>query len=187
MKKLLLTIIAVISLAGCSGTIHTSSQMGTYQTQNYTKVDSSVILGEFSYEPAQQGRLKESQLENTAAGSVYLDKSVAEIVKQITAKELQLTGINIGTGHLKLLGNVKQFKMDDFGLNVDFIYKVNYKLLKNNSVLWNKDYSPKVVTVSKFEADPRTMIIQQIYRMVGAGYDQFINDPGVKQLLEANK
>ncbi|MDY5848666.1 integron protein cassette protein [Actinobacillus porcinus] len=187
MKKVLLIAITVVGLVGCSGTLNISNQLHSYQSQNYTKVDSSILLGDFTYEPAQQGRLKESQLENTAVGTIYLDRSVAEIVKQITAKELQLTGINIGTGNLKLLGNVKQFKMDDLGYSVDFIYTINYKLIKNNSVLWDRDYSPKRVTVSKFESHPQMMITNQIYRMIGAGYDKFINDTGVKQLLETNK
>ena len=109
------------------------------------------------------------------------------MVKNFTAKELSITGIKVGTGKLTLLGNVKQLKIDDLGYSVDFSYIINYKILKNGSIVWNKDYSPNSVTVSKFDGNPRQIITTQTYRLIASGYEKFINDNGVKALLETNK
>lgn len=189
MKKLIaiLSFTALLTLTGCSATIDMSSDENNYRSQNYTKVDSSVLLGEFTYEPARLGKLKESQPENTAVGTFYFDRTIADMVKHFTAKELELTGIKIGTGPLTLLGNVKQLKIDDLGYSVDFSYTINYKILKNGLTVWDKDYSPTKTTVSKFDSNPRNTITTQVYRMIAGGYDKFINDSGVKKLFEANK
>jgi len=85
------------------------------------------------------------------------------------------------------LGNVKKLKIDDLGYSVDFSYTINYKLLKNGEIVWDKDYSPTIVTVSKFESSPREMITSQTYRLIASGYEKFINDNGVKTLLENNR
>ncbi|OOF67018.1 integron protein cassette protein [Rodentibacter sp. Ppn85] len=189
MKKfisiLLLTVVLI--LTGCSATVNRTSSENSYQSQNYTKINSSILLGEFTYEPAKIGKVRESQPENTAVDTIYFDRSIAEIVKHFTAKELMLTDVKIGTGHLTLLGNVKELKIDDLGYSVDFSYTINYKILKNGSTAWDRDYSPTKVTVSKFDSNPMNTITNQVYRMIAAGYEKFINDNGVKTLLETNK
>lgn len=189
MKKLIsiFSLTSVLFITGCSSTITTTQTENSYKSQNYTKVDSTVVLGEFTYEPAKLGKVKESQPENTAMGSIYFDQSISEMVKNFTAKELSITGIKVGTGKLTLLGNVKQLKIDDLGYSVDFSYIINYKILKNGSIVWNKDYSPNSVTVSKFDGNPRQIITTQTYRLIASGYEKFINDNGVKALLETNK
>ena len=136
---------------------------------------------------AKLGKVRESQPENTAMGTIYFDQSIGEMVKHFTAKELSMTGIKVGIGKLTILGNVKKLKIDDLGYSVDFSYTINYKLLKNGEIVWDKDYSPTIVTVSKFESSPREMITSQTYRLIASGYEKFINDNGVKTLLENNR
>lgn len=189
MKKLIsiLSLATILLITGCSSTVNTMSMEGYYRSQNFTQITSSVQLGEFTYAPAKTGKVKESQPENTAIVSIYFDRSVAEMVKHFTAQELELTGIKVGSGNLTLLGNVKQLKIDDLGYSIDYSYTINYKILKNGLTVWDKDYSPAKVTVSKFDSNPDRTRITQIYRMIAAGYEQFISDNGVKALFEANK
>lgn len=189
MKKFIsiLSLSIILFITGCSATVNTTQREDVYKSQNYTKIDSSIILGEFSYEPAKLGKVRESQPENTAMGTIYFNQSIGEMVKHFTAKELSMTGIKVGIGKLTILGNVKKLKIDDLGYSVDFSYTINYKLLKNGEIVWDKDYSPTIVTVSKFESSPREMITSQTYRLIASGYEKFINDNGVKTLLENNR
>lgn len=184
MKKIIAIFLASMSLVGC--TLDTYFNEHSYQSQNYININSSTMLGAFTYEPAKYGRVKENQIENTALGSIYLDRNLNEIVKQITATELKLTGIQVGTGKLKLFGNIKQFKIDDLGYSADSHYIINYKIMKNNDVVWDKDYVPGTFTVSKFTLTEQK-IKEYIFRVIGAGYEKFINDNGVKRIFEENK
>lgn len=185
MKKKLSVILMALALTGCSATLPTTYS-GTYQPRNYTILEGSVLLGNFTYLPAKQGRLRDSQVENTAIGTIYLDKSVAELAKEITAAELKHSGLTVGKGDVTILGDVKELKLDDLGYSVDFSYTINYKIAKNNNIIFSKDYSPNTVTVSKFDGG-RVSAVQNIYKLMGAGYDQFTTDPEVKRILEQNK
>ncbi|WP_018651635.1 hypothetical protein [Actinobacillus capsulatus] len=181
MKKFLI-IATLLLLTGCSATINTAQL--PYQAQNYNKVNASVVLGDFTYLPAEQGRLKESEIENTAVGTLYLERSIADIAKQVTAKELVQSGVTLGQGNIKILGKVKELKMDDLGYSIDYSYIINYQILKNNMPVWSEDYRPNKVTTSKFTVTIHE-IIAQIYRMMGAGYEKFITDENVKRILES--
>lgn len=182
MRKMLSVILATLVLAGCSATLPTQYS-GVYQPRNYTLLDGSVLLGDFTYVPAKQGRLKDSQIENTAIGTLYLDKSIGDLAKEITAKELKHSGVTVGKGDITILGDVKELKLDDLGYSVDFSYTINYKMSKNGSIIFSKDYSPNTVTVSKFDGG-RSSAVQNIYKLMGAGYDKFITDPEAKRILE---
>lgn len=185
MKKMLSVILATLFLSGCSATLPTAYS-GIYQPRNYTLLEGNVLLGNFTYLPAQQGRLKDSQVENTAIGTLYLDKSIGDLAKEITAAELKHSGVTVGKGNIAILGDVKKLKLDDLGYSVDFSYTINYKITKNNSIIFSKDYSPSTITVSKFDGG-RAFAVQNIYKLMGSGYDQFITDPEAKRILEQNK
>lgn len=167
-------------------TLDSSFEKHQYQSQNYIRINSAATLGEFAYEPATQGLVKPNQIQNTAIGNIYFDRPITEIAKQINAAELELTGITVGTGSLKILGNIKQFTITDLGFTNTSQYTINYKIMRNNAVIWDKDYTPQPLTLSKFDNAPyrfRTYI----FRIIGSGYEKFINDNGVKQILETNK
>ena len=78
-------------LCGCSGTIPVQ-----YIPQTMLKAHGKTQIGEFTYQPFLNGWVKANQIQNTAAGSVYIATDVAKLVQRGTASELEKAGIEIG-------------------------------------------------------------------------------------------
>lgn len=99
--------------------------------------------------------------------------------------ELRQSGINVGSGNIKLDGFVKQFTANDLGLDVDWNYKVNYRItnLKNSSVILDKDYfvSEKTPKLAVSLSD----IAQRIYKPISLGFKKFIDDPDTQKVLKS--
>ncbi|VEG70398.1 Uncharacterised protein [[Pasteurella] aerogenes] len=180
MKKLLLVGLASALLAGCSVTLPVSS----YTPQNYTRFSGDVNIGEFTYAPFEQGKVKSNQMQNTAAGQIYTSSDIADLAKRGTALELEKTGIKLGDANIKLSGVVKEFKMDDLGYSVDWSYKINYTLtsLKTSSVLLSKDYVADTKKTGKFGLPMD--YANAANDMILSGYNKFITDPDVRKILE---
>ncbi|QLB21270.1 hypothetical protein A6B43_06935 [Vespertiliibacter pulmonis] len=184
MKKLLAFIFIGsigLLLTACSGQVITTS---SYVPQNYVRVDTSVNIGKFSYVPETLGIAKSNQIENTAIGSFIIDTPIAELAKKTTALELHHSGVDLGNGKITLEGKVKKFKVDDIGINVDWLYQINYKILKSkdNSVLLDKDYTATMRT-SKFIAS-LSEVSAFINKILSLGFDKFINDYDARKAFE---
>lgn len=186
MKKLLsmgFLLSAVFTLTGC---ISSSIPTNNYIAQSYNKVDGNVLIGEFNYLPAEYGNVLPKQIENTAIGSIILDDTVANLVRQATALELRQSGLNVGSGNIRLDGSIKRFLANDMGYNVDWTYKINYRLvnLKNNSTLFDRDYeiserTPKLAT-------SLTDLAHRTYKPIAQGFKRFIEDPEAVKILTSN-
>lgn len=187
MKKLLsisLLLSAALALTGC---VTPSIPTGNYVAQSYIKTEGNTILGEFSYLPGEYGRVLPNQIQNTAIGGILLDDSIANIVRQATALELRQSGINVGSGHLRLDGTIKEFLADDLGYNVNWNYRVNYRIinLKNHSTLLDRDYTVSMRT-PKFVAS-LSDIAQRVNKPIALGFKQFIEDSETRKILKENQ
>lgn len=173
---------SVLVLSGCAVTLPTNS----YTPQNFVRKTGSVDMGTFTYVPYVQGLVKKpNQIQNTAAGSMYISMDVADFVKRGTALELEKSGISLNpSSPIKLDGNVLEFKADDLGYSVDWSYKVQYKLVQrsDSSILFDKTFTPSPKKTGKFGLPLDYANIAA--ECVLAGYDLFIRDPQVSILLE---
>lgn len=179
MKRLFLTWLASLILIGCSSTLIIPS----YFPKNYTNFSGKVIIGDFLYEPFMIGKVKSNQIQNTAIGETLLSSDVSNIVKIGTELELKKTGITFDSGNLKLTGIIKEFKLDDLGLGVDFTYIINYKLIDINTsnVLLDKEYlGDKMRGTNAVPID----LPNAVNDMIASGYNKFITDPDVRKILE---
>lgn len=181
MKKLLLIGLAsAFLLSGCSTTLPVSS----YTPQNYTRFSGDVNIGKFTYAPFEQGKVKSNQMQNTAAGQIYVSSNIADLVQRGTALELEKTGIKLGSSNIRLNGVVKEFKMDDLGYSTDWTYIVNYTLVntKTSTTLLNKDYVAEPKKTGKFGLP--IDYANAANDMILSGYNKFITDPEVRKILE---
>lgn len=183
MKKLLSFIfIGSISLllTACGSTV---VMIPDYVPQNYVKMNTSVNMGNFSYEPANLGGVRPNQIENTAIGEFIIESPIAELAKKTTVLELRHSGVNLGNGNITLEGKIKKFEADDLGSSIDWVYKINYKILKSrdNSVLLDKDYT---ATMSTPKFVPLSTLSTFINKILSLGFDKFINDYDARKAFE---
>jgi len=137
----------------------------------------------FTYVPALAGKMRENQIENTAAGSVYISTGVAEMVKRITALELEKSGLHLtDTADLAVGGDVLVLKAADIGFSVNWTYAVRYKIFRGRKELFSKEYRPPVKNTEKFGSLEDHAV--RVHAVVLSGYDMFIRDPAVRRLLD---
>jgi hypothetical protein len=173
MKKLLLAVVAAVTLSGCSGTIPVG-----YQTQSYVKVDGGrAAMGDFTYEPADAGDVDTNQLQNTAVGKIYIAEDVSQYVKRATALEMQNAGVTVEeSAPLVVTGKVNKFEMDDLGYSVDWTYSVTYTVTdeRSDQPVFQETYTPDKRTTGKFgqPSDYKS----SINLIILAGVEEFLKD-----------
>lgn len=186
MRKWLLAVVSgivLLGMAGCSGTI----PIDAYSPQNIVRYqhNNAVDVGQFTYAPEKAGELMPNQLENTAAGSVYLSTGIAEMVRRVTALELEKTGLFLdGMAKIVISGEVIKFIADDYGYSVDWTYAVVYTITDkdNGAELFRDLFEPEGKKTSKFGSPSDYSSV--IYEMVLSGYNMFIKDSRVKAILD---
>jgi len=199
-------VLAVIGLAlgisACSGTIPVN-----YTPQNFVRFEASTNIGPFTYAPSKTSEeivepakavnpgafngsaprrlsIAPNQIQNTAAGQIYLGVNVADLVQRATALELEKTGFNIDDrSPLRLSGEVLEFKADDLGYSVDWTYAVRYVIDQkgDGSILLNETYVAEPKRTGKF-GQPADYA-PSVNEMILSAYDKFIRDPRVQAIF----
>lgn len=187
MKKALflaLMVMVVSLMTGCAATLPTNS----YTPQNIVRVEGSIAVENFHYLPAEQGKVKANQIENTAVGSMYISSDVSEFVRRATALELEKSGIVLNEAcPIALSGEIIEFKADDFGYSIDWTLRLRY-IIKNkatNEILYDKIISPEKKKTGKFGLP--SDYANTLGNIVLSAYDIFITDKKVKELLSRSK
>ena len=166
-------------LYGCAATIPVS-----YIAQNFVRSEGRASIGHFTYEPADQGKVKANQIQNTAIGSIYLAVNVADLVQRATALELEKTGFVIGDDNpLRVGGNVLEFKANDLGYTVRWTYRIRYSIIRGgDSVeLFSKQYEADPKTTGKFGLP--SDYGPSINELILSGYNKFIRDEEVRNIF----
>jgi hypothetical protein len=185
MKKIfnaLFLFIFCLMIAGCAATI----PIGAYIPQNHVRTAGAAAIGDFTYQPFLDKRvLAANQLQTTAAGTLYIGLEVSELVKRGTALELEKSGINLDeNAKYEVSGNVLEFKLDDLGYSVDWLYSIRYRIQNrtNNQVVFEDTFTPPMKTTGKFGLP--SDYEASVNNMVQQGYEMFIRTPEVRELLK---
>jgi len=176
----ILGLVSTILIYGCAGTLPV-----TYVPQNFARYQGRVDIGHFTYEAADQGKVKPNQIQNTALGQIYIGANVSDFVQRATALELEKTGFNISDSNpLQISGEVLEFKADDLGYSVDWTYSIRYKVTrkKDSSELLNKVYTAEPKKTGKFSRAAADYG-PSVNEMVLSGYDKFIRDEEVRNIF----
>ena len=181
---LLMLAMAFMLGSGCAVQLPTNS----YTPQNYVRTTGKADMGNFTYVPYLEGKLKKpNQIQNTAAGQMFIASDVADFVKRGTALELEKSGIQLDpSSPIKLDANILEFKADDLGYSVDWIYRIQYVIVNkaDNSPVFDKTFSPTPKKGGKF-GNPIDYA-NVVSDMILAGYDHFIRDADAKRIFEMN-
>jgi hypothetical protein len=186
MKKCYLTVFLLLSFGiyGCAGTLPV-----TYVPQNFARYQGRVDIGRFKYLPAEQGIVAPNQIQNTAIGRIYIGANVSDFVQRANALELEKTGFNISDSNpLQIAGEVIEFKADDLGYSVDWSYSIRYIITrkKDSAELLNKVYTAEPKKTGKFSRAAADYG-PSVNEMVLSGYDKFIRDEEVRNILSTEK
>lgn len=190
MKKLLLLFVIALftflGLSGCAVTLPTD----TYTPQNFVRYQNqnAVDIGQFVYEPSQNGKVQPNQIQSTAVGTILITSNVSDMVRRITALELEKTGVALNDkSPILVSGNILEFKADDLGYSVDWTYSIRYKILNRdtNKELYSRVYMAPAKTSGKFGSPAD--LAPTVQEMVLGGYDLFIRDPEVRKILDVPK
>lgn len=182
-KKIWLNVVVSIVVAflfcGCAGTIPV-----TYTAQNFERYQSRAAIGPFTYAPADQGKVKPNQLQNTALSVVYVTVNIADYVQRANALELEKTGFTLDDSNpLQVSGDVLEFKADDLGYSVTWTYSIRYKITRksDSTILLDKVYTAEPKKTGKFGLP--SDYTSAVNEMILAGYDKFIRDDEVKKIF----
>ena len=181
MTKILAAAMLCAAINGCAGTV----PILPYTPQNDMRYDyrNSVDMAAFTYLPALAGRMRENQIQNTAAGSFYISTGVAEMVKRITALELERSGLRLtDAADMAVGGDVLELKAADIGFSVDWTYAVRYKIFQGRKEIFSRVYSPPMKNTPKFGSLEDHAA--RVHAVVLSGYDMFIRDPAVRRFLD---
>lgn len=176
---LLATAVMPIAMAGCSGTIPSH-----YTPSNYVKVSGRAGIGDFTYRAELEGKAAPNQLENTAAGTVYISENVVDLVRRATALELDRSGVDRDPGAgIVVGGDVLEFKLDDLGYSVDWYYTIRYRIHEegNPVPLFQREYTVPKKTTGKF-GQP-SAYTDSVNAMVREAYEAFAADPEAQAIL----
>lgn len=177
--KVGVAIIASVFLCGCAATIPV-----TYTAQNFERYQGRASIGTFTYVPADHGKVKPNQIQNTAAGDAFVTVNIAEYVQRSTALELEKTGFVLDDSNpLQVSGDVLEFKADDLGYSVTWTYSIRYKITRksDSKILLDKVYVADPKKTGKFGLP--SDYTSAVNEMILAGYDKFIRDEEVRKIF----
>ena len=149
MKKLFLVVFAALFLVGCSTTVPVN-----YVPSPIMKGTGKVDVGDFTYEPADQGKVKQNQYQQATGsiGAMYIPEDAGSLLAGALKKELVASGFDVtNDANIEIVGNIKQFKYDWIGfVEVDFYLDVEYTVIKKGSVVFKE-------IIKSHKAAPKTL------------------------------
>lgn len=96
-----------------------------YSPTSTMTLHGEVTVGKFGYAPAESGKVKDNQIQNTAIGNIYIAQPVADLFERALMLESRFVGITIADGPT-VHGKINSFIADDLGYSVDWTLDVTY-------------------------------------------------------------
>jgi hypothetical protein len=176
-------IIAVATVGlGCSGTLPVQQ----YTPTTLVRTNGQFAIGDFTYLPLKEGKVKSNQIQNTAVGSIYVPDDVAEMVRTATALELERAGIKLMASDAPLLeGEVVELKAGDWGYAIQWNYTIRYRITsRQTGEVYEPTYSVGPRKTGKFghAADYGSLVNE----LIRDGVNQLLDDQKAISLLTAN-
>jgi uncharacterized lipoprotein len=137
MKTKTIMALAGLSIA-LSGCVMNNTVPINYAPSSVLSASGSVTVTDFSYLPAQTGKVQPNQVRNTALGSILFDQNVSTIFRDAVFKELRFVGVNMNSVNRKLSGEIQEFLIDDLGFSVTCTLRVKYQVTDKGGVVYEQ-------------------------------------------------
>ncbi|TNG94886.1 hypothetical protein FHQ20_07950, partial [Pasteurellaceae bacterium USgator41] len=137
MKKLVLTWLVCVVLAGCSTTIPVN-----YTASPVVKGIGDVAILQSRYVPYEKGEVEvnEIQKKSLAIGTIKISSNVDDFFTKALQKEFIASGVEVtDNSRLKVIATINQLLNDWIGTHEDYYLKVNYELLKDDKLIYSKE------------------------------------------------
>ena len=177
MKIFPIMTIVLFLIAGCS----------IKATLPYTPVSTSEINAQFevenfSYIPPDK-KLKPNQVQNTAAGSLYLTDNIDVFFTNDVKRELRQSEISLKpTGQCKMSGKLEQLLIDDLGYSVTYVSDATYTVTgPDNNTIYN---STKSVNFTSSKFVDATVFFANVNKVIADNILQMLNDPNFVKNVE---
>ncbi|AKJ42724.1 hypothetical protein [Pragia fontium] len=176
MKKIIF-VLAAFLLAGCSTSLPIN-----YIPSAVIKGEGEIVLGDFSYIPADMGKVKQNEMQKAggAIGNLYTTESISDIVKKAFRKELVSSGFTVSqSSNIVIDANIDKFLYDWVGfVEVDFYINMTFKVIKDGQVVM--EYSSK-----SHQAAPKTTIqdTEAIRSALSNVFDEFLLEARNRKVL----
>lgn len=179
--KIFASVCLFLFLGACSATLPVE-----YTPQTYLSVKpGKVSIGNFSYVPYEEGKVKANQIQNSAVGSIYIATEVANFVKRATALEFERAGITLDDdAPVRIDADIEKLRAGDLGYSVQWNYTIVYRFVekKSGNVVFERSYSPPTVKTGKFgHASDYTPNVNEL---VLAGIEDLLRDMKGNNYLE---
>lgn len=164
-----------MSLA-CSGTMAVSYSPGIAK-----RGTGPVRVDPLRYEPSQRpkDRIAPNQIENTAAGNVYITQNVGEFIRDAVKMELHFMGYEYSESSYRAVrGNVKKFLADDLGFSIDWLLEAEFEIVTANG----RVFSGPCRSTTKTEKGPG-FVQGAVTEIVRKCIDQFVTAAQAQKVL----
>ena len=149
-----------------------------YEKHNLDFVN--LLIGLQSFLQYEEGKVKENQVQNTAASSIFLKQSVAEIFTEEIVSELSSMGFTIEDSSGRTVqGTINKVFVDDMGLVVSRSLEIGFEILAgtNKNTVYSKSFS-------SFNNEPKTLFTRKMAsRMIKNCVRNFVKHARKKGVL----
>jgi uncharacterized lipoprotein len=159
---------AGLALSGCVNTVPVS-----YAPSSTLTASGAVDVGDFKYLPAAEGKVKPNQLKNTAVGGIHLDQDISVFYRNAVFTELRFVGVKVASDNVRLIGEIKEFLVDDLGYSVDWTVDVRY--IVTNKTTGAVLYDSEKVTKNKTNKFVNALVA--LNQQMKANIEALIQDP----------
>jgi uncharacterized lipoprotein len=150
-----------------------------YAPSSVLSATGSVSVMPFTYLPAQNGRVKQNQIRNTAMGTLLFEQNIDTIIKEAVFKELRFVGVKTDSPNIKLSGEVQEFLIDDLGYSVDWTLRVRYVVTKNDGTLSYDSLKNIQKRTSKF-----ANVFGALNEIIKANIEELIKDEAFRNAIK---
>ena len=143
-------------------------------------IGETVDVGTFRYLPYEEGKVKENQVENTAATSIFLKQSVVEVFTHEIVDAMSSMGITIeGSSARVVQGTINKVFVDDMRLVVQYSLEIGFEILAgtNKGTVYSKSFS-------SFRSEPKAPFTRKMAsQMIKNCVKKFVKDARKKGVL----
>ena len=150
MSKILISLLAVISLFGCA----TKSRDFDYKASTLLRTSGKLQVGNFNYVPAEDKSIEANQIKTTGRSHFTTENNISHLFQNAMRLEFQQAGIEVLSRSNNLLtGSINKILLDDVGNETHTTMNIQYLFHKSGKECFNKTMTTKITATKNLHLD----------------------------------